>query len=86
MNAANGIDYMDDLKHVVGIYGADISEANLKVQLQTFAINMKEKMSKIFDVRKCLAQLTSVQKALLNEVINVIKLVMVMPATNSSSQ
>ena len=41
-NAANGIDYMDDLKRVVGI-GADISEANLKIQLQTFAINMKEK-------------------------------------------
>ena len=47
---------------------------------------MKEKMSNIFDVRKYLAQLTSVQKALLNEVINIMKLVMVMPATNSSSE
>ena len=49
---------------------------------RSFAINVKEKMSNIFDGRKYLAQLTSVQKALLNEVINVMKLVMVMPATN----
>ena len=52
------------------------------VQLQT----LKEKMSNIFDVRKYLAQLTSAQKALLNEVIKIMKLVMVMPATNSSSE
>ena len=86
VNAANCIDYIDDLKRVVGIYGADIHEANLKVQLQTFSVNVKEKMSNIFDVRKYLAQLTTAKKALLNEVINIMKLVMVMPATNSLSE
>ena len=66
------IDYIGDLKYGQG------SIANV--------CNQRVKMFNICDVRKkYLAQLT-IQIALLNEVINVMKLIMVMSAKNSSRE
>ena len=42
-------------------------------------------MLNIFDVRNYLQQMTNAERALLNEVVVVMKLLLVMPATNSSA-
>ena len=86
IKAANSMDYTDDLKSVVDIYGEDINESNLKIQLETLASTISEKVSNVFEVKQYLTQLSDAQKVLLNEIINVMKLIMVMPATNSTSE
>ena len=59
---------------------------NLKIQLETLASTISEKVSNVFEVKQYLTQLSDAQKVLLNEIINVMKLIMVMPATNSTSE
>ena len=79
-------DFSEELKQVVSIYG---SEHNLQMQFKMLGTSIQsEKKVKvnIFDVRDYLQQLTSAERALLNEVVIIMKLILVMPATNVSSE
>ena len=61
----------------------------LQMQLKMLGTSIQsEKKVKvnIFDVRDYLQQLTSAEQALLNEVVIIMKLILVMPATNASSE
>ena len=61
--------------------------ANLEAQLGMLGSNCKEKeIASIHDIRECLQQFTSAERTLLNEVVIVMKLLLVMPATNASSE
>ena len=82
----NEEDFSEELKQIVSIYG---SEHNLQVQFKMLGTPIQsEKKVKvnIFDVRDYLQQLTSAERALLNEVVIIMKLILVMPATNVSSE
>ena len=60
--------------------------ANLEAQLGMLGSNCKEKeISSIYDIRECLQQFSSAERTLLNEVVTVMKL-LVLPATNASSE
>ena len=83
-------DFSEELKQVVlAFMGPTYNEHNLQMQLKTLGTSIQiEKKVKvnIFDVRDYLQQLTSAERALLNEVVIIMKLILVMPATNVSSE
>ena len=63
-------------------YTSDIHESNLQMQLQTLGSAVHEKVVNIFDVRDYREKLTPAERLLLNEVTKVMKLILVMLATN----
>ena len=86
LKAAREEDFEEDLNFSCSIYGSDIHKCNLRMQLATLSISVKEKVVNIFDVRNYLKQLTDAERALLNVVVIVMKLLLVMPATNATSK
>ena len=66
-------------------YTSDIHKSNLQMQLQTLGSAVHEKVN-IFDVRDYPKKLTPAERLLLNEVTKVMKLILVMPATNAVSE
>ena len=56
------------------------------MQLQTLGSTVHEKVVNIFDVRHYRKKLTPAERLLLNEVTKVMKLILVMPATNAVSE
>jgi len=56
------------------------------MQLQILATMIQAKVLTIFLVRNHLQRLSAAERSLLNEVVTVTKLVLVMPATNATSE
>ena len=77
-------------KTVCDFYKDDIKPEILQVQLVTFGTNFQSNPGKrrptVFDIRDYIVAMTQAQKDLLNEVVNLMKLILVMPATNSTSK
>ena len=86
LKAAKKEDFSEELNLATSIYGSDMHESNLQMQLQTLGTTIQEKVLTIFDIRNHLQQLTAAERTLLNEVVTVMKLVLVMPATNATSE
>ena len=70
----------------MNVYGDDLHASNLKAQLEILSHYFPDSVSKFFDVKAHLQQLTSAQKVLISEVILLAKLILVMPATNATSE
>ena len=86
LNAVKREDFSKELKTVLDVYGSDLSASNLQTQLEILSSNIESGSTiDIVDVEKHLQQLTSA-KTLLSEVILVMKLILVMPATNATSE
>ena len=51
LKAANKLDFSEELATVKDVYGTDLDESTLQVQLQILGANIPEKMITIFDVR-----------------------------------
>ena len=59
----------------------------LMAQLGMLGSNCKKKeIASIHDIRQCLQQFTSAEQTLLNKVVIVMKLLLVLPATNASNE
>ena len=86
IKAANKETFAEDLDYVASFYGSDIDKLLLETQLKTLGANISSKVTNIFDVRDYLLSMTSAERKLLNEVMIMMKLICVMPATNSSSE
>ena len=87
LNAVKREDFSKELKTVLDVYGSDLSASNLQTQLEILSSNIESGSTiDIVDVEKHLQQLTSAEKTLLSEVILVMKLILVMPATNATSE
>lgn len=79
--------FSEELEAVLDVYSSDLNAQNLKVQLEILGSNMEpESIMDITDVKTKLQQMSPAQRALLNEVILVMKLILVMPATNATSE
>ena len=85
LKAAKQEDFTEELQLAVSTYTSDIHESNLQMQLQTLGSAVHEKVN-IFDVRDYRKKLTPAERLLLNEVTKVMKLILVMPATNAVSE
>ena len=67
-------------------YGADLNTGNLQTQLETQKVNLPTGVSGIKAIIKYVRSLTQVEKDLLSDICTVIKLILVMPATNAVSE
>ena len=68
------------------MYGNDFDKQTLQMQLQILGANIPEKVTTIFDVRTYLHQMTPAERSLLSQVVLLMKLILVMPATNATSE
>ena len=66
------------------MYGPDLNVSDLKLQLEI--LNIADSVTGVVDIKKYLQQLSPAEKAFLSQVILVMKLILVMPATNASSE
>ena len=71
---------------MTNFYRADLNTANLRTQLETLKVNLPAGISGIKDIIKYVRNLTQVQRDLLTDISTVIKLILVMPATNAVSE
>ena len=92
--ASQGQDYTSEFEHTCSFYKGDFQSHTLHAQLQIFKNEGQRQIEKdtgilfatIFDIRKFFCTLTDSQKSLLSEVCKVVKLILIMPATNATSE
>ena len=86
--AIKGQDFEPELEYVSMFYGDDVCKANLKCQLQTFALDYPNQSTppSIFDIKDYMKSLSPAKKQLIAEVCTVLKLRLVMPASNATSE
>ena len=90
VTAANGKDYEDCFKLVTDFYGTDLSQSRLRAQLDILATHFRDNddsSSVSFrDIKSYFQNLTSSTRTLFSEVVTLMQLVLVLPATNASSE
>ena len=80
-------DYDDEFTFVSEHYSCDLDTANLRIQLQTLATNFPSHQDiSLGNVVKYFQNLTNRRKSLYSEVIKLVKLILVMPASNATSE
>ena len=89
LQAAEGKDYEEELNFVTEFYGSDFNKHSLETQLLTFKttfprINNESVTFK--DVVNFMKGLSKAQKELFSEVSTLVKLILVLPATNAVSE
>ena len=91
LKAANGDDYAAELEEVTAFYGNDLKVDELTTQLSIFTTKFASeqqtsKRATLGDVVKFVQSLTVGQRTFFSEVCNVIRLLLVLPATNAISE
>ena len=86
----------DDLHGICSLYGDDFNNGLLEAQLITFGLRFQQVLKEkneplkndmsICDVKDYFTSLSKGQQSLLSEVKKVLQLVLVMPATNATSE
>lgn len=81
--AIKGHDFEPELQYISRFY-----KAKLKCQLQTFALDypIKNTQPNVFEIREYMSNLSPAKKQLIAEVCTIMKLILVMPATNATSE
>ena len=87
MKAVQGESYSEDLASVTSFYGDDFSPSTLQVQLQTLTTQFESKGSVTLpDIVMHLKLFTGTELSIYSEVVTLLKLILVNPATNSTSE
>ena len=94
LKAAEKEDVTAEFDDVCSFYKDDFHPENLRAQLLTFGVEYGRNQSDndrstkpiIFDIKNYFTPLAMPQRSLLSEVYKVVKLVLVMPATNATSE
>lgn len=90
LQAARGQDYHKEFEYVVDFYGSDFESSQLDTQLQNLSTHFKScaKQSTISfkDVCDYLKSLSKAQQSFFSQVVVLVTLILVMPATNASSE
>ena len=87
LKAAQGEDYNDDLKKTVEFFKTDFNVAGLKTQLELFSsIDNTVREGGITAILNWAKSLSRVERSLFSEIIVIIRLLLVMPATNAVSE
>ncbi|MDD9818794.1 MAG: hypothetical protein OXU61_11785, partial [Gammaproteobacteria bacterium] len=74
------------IEEVASVYKDDIDVSELSTQLEIFGTSFSEPKATIHEVIKCLQSLSASQRLLLEQVCRVGRLLLVMPATNATSE
>jgi len=86
LKAVNKEDFSTELTTVCNLYGSDLHAANLKMQLEMLGDHFSGNNVDIFDVKKYLQDSAPAVKTLFSEVTLLMKLILVLPATNATSE
>ena len=89
LKAARSEDYEAEVKHVTEFYASDLNAYQLKTQLQVFsqtAASKFDKRANIADVIEFFKDLSPAQQEYLSELCILLKLLLVMPASNAASE
>ena len=87
MKACKGESYAEELGIVTEHYGADLSTDDLKVQLLTLSTNLNTNSDiSLPNVLRFLRELPAAGRDLYSEVVKLVKLILVMPASNATSE
>ena len=90
LNAAKGVPYDEELKVVINFYKDDFNVASLKVQLELFttAYGQAEQSSQpsLCEVIEYMKSLSPAMQSGISEVVKLLTLILVMPATNAVSE
>ena len=79
--------YTEELGIITEHYGADLSTDDLKVQLLTLSTNLDTSSDiSLPDVLRFLRELPAAGRVLYSEVVKLVKLIVVMPASNATSE
>lgn len=86
--AAKGEEYDEEYKFVVSFYDGDLNPTRLRSQLEILRTHFTTQASTLLfnDVLSFLQDLSAARKEFFSEVIILVKLILVMPATNASSE
>ena len=92
MKSCKGEEFEDILNEVCSFYKDDFDRDLLRTQLQTFHVHFQKEnvgdvsTTTIFDLKKYFSSLSSGQTDLMSQVSRLMQLVLVMPATNATSE
>ena len=89
VKVVNGKSFEVEFEKVTKFYGDDFNSDVLKVQLKTLPAVIKvndEIVDTFYDVRKLVKELKKPLRAFINEVVKIMRLMIVMPATNAVSE
>ena len=87
VKACKGDPYSNELDQVCSFYGSDLSKDQLEVQLPLLQrLCGEDKDFSIQNIVKILSELSSSQRLAISSVWTAIKLLLVMPATNATSE
>ena len=89
LKACQRKDFTSELDAVCAFFKDDLDKDQLQAQLLTLSINFPDSSTpnlSIIDIKKVFLSLSNGQRVLLNQVNQLLKLVLVMPATNATSE
>ena len=87
VKAANKEEIKEEIKFVTEFYKDDFNEGQLKMQLEILSSNIpNSSLHNLSSVLQYLKSLSSSQQALISEVCTLAALIIVMPATNATSE
>lgn len=85
--AIRGEDYKENLQTIMEVYGSDFDGERLDTQLITLSTNFPSTDNLgLRDIVDYIKELSPAQQLLYNEVIKLLKIILVMPATNALSE
>ena len=79
------MDHQDELHLVKSLYDKDINYQNLEIQFQTISPSVKDDLS-LGGIVSYLKTLPSAARSIYSEIVTLVELVLVMPATNAISE
>ena len=79
------VEHQSELESVRELYGDDIHYSNLEVQFQTIAPVIKGKVS-LKEIVQYLSSLSESARSIYSEIVLLVKLILVMPASNATSE
>ena len=86
VKSAKGEDVKEVLTQVCTRYGEDFEQKNLQVQLTILHQSVPTACTSLQDILKHIVSLSSAQRSLMSEVCTLVRLLLVMPATNAQSE
>ena len=86
LKAVRHEDYKEELKSVSELYQHDLHIEDLKVQLTTLSLQLSDSHSSFSDILKYMQTLDKLARGIYSEVLTLIKLLLVMPASNATSE
>ena len=87
--------YKEDFDFIISFYGSDFKASLLKVQLELLHTLFMEKVTDeelnlssvtMHDIIECIKSLSTAQRSMISEVITLVDLLLVMPASNATSE